>query len=89
MAQTKVNRYYSKDLTIVLQFERLRSNVDMSDMVGHELLNTLVGNKFIKDVLRVTGYKVNQKVTTVDWDENNKSFQTIPNIGGLVRKMIQ
>lgn len=88
MAQNKVIRYYSKDLTIVLQFERLQSNVDMSDMVGHELLNQLTNNKFIKDVLRVTSYKVNQKVTTVDWDEKNKSFQP-PNISGLVRKIIQ
>lgn len=88
MAQNKVSRFYSKDLTIVLQFERLQSNVDMSDMVGHEILNMLTYNKFIKDVLKVTSYKVNQKVTTVDWDEKNKSFQP-PNIGGLVRKMIQ
>jgi hypothetical protein len=88
MAQNKVIRYYSKDLTIVLQFERLQSNVDMSDMVGHELLNQLTNNKHIKNVLRVSGYKVNQKVTTVDWDEKNKSFQP-PNISGLVRKIIQ
>lgn len=88
MAQTKVKRFYSKDLTIVLQFERLQSNVDMSDMVAHEVLNMLTSNKFIKDVLKVTSYKVNQKVTTVDWDEKNKSFQP-PNISGLVRKMIQ
>lgn len=87
MSKTKVNRYYSKDLSIVIQFERLRSNVDMSDLVGHELLNMLTNNKHIKDVLRVTSYKVNQKVTTVDWDENNKSFQP-PNIGDLVRKMV-
>jgi hypothetical protein len=88
MAQNKVSRFYSKDLTIVLQFERLRSNADMSDMVAHEMLNMLANNKFIKDVLKVTSYKVNQKVTTVDWDDKNKSFQPT-NIGGLVRKMIQ
>lgn len=87
MAQPKVNRYYSKDLTIVLSFERLRSNIDMSDMVGHELLRTLTNNAIISDALRVTGYKVNQRVTTVDWDEKNKSFQPLPNIGDLVRKM--
>jgi len=87
MAQPKVNRYYSKDLTIVLSFERLRSNIDMSDMVGHELLRTLTNSAIISDALRVTGYKVNQRVTTVDWDEKNKSFQPLPDIGGLVRKM--
>lgn len=89
MAQNKVSRFYSKDLTIVLHLERLRSNVDMSDMVAHELLRTLVNSSHISDVLNVTGYKVNQKVTTVDWDDKNKSFQPLPNIGGLVRKMIQ
>lgn len=89
MAQNKVSRFYSKDLTIVLHLERLRSNVDMSDMVAHELLRTLVNSSHISDVLNVTGYKVNQKVTTVDWDDKNKSFQPLPNIGGLVRKVIR
>lgn len=89
MAQHKVNRYYSKDLTIVLQLERLRSNVDMADMIAHELLRTLVNSPGIVDVMKVTSYKVNQKVTTVDWDEKNKSFQPLPNIGDSIRKMIR
>lgn len=89
MAQNKVIRYYSKDLTIVVQFERLDSTVDMSDMVGHEILNTLTNHKFIKDVLRVSGYKVNQRVTTVDWDENKKSFRPNLYTGDLIRKVIQ
>lgn len=91
MAQHKVARYYSKDLTIVLHFERLQSNVDMSDMVAHEILNTLVPNKFIKNVLSVTGYKVNQKVTTVDWNKDSEKspFQPIENVRNLLQRTIQ
>lgn len=70
MAQKLLTRYFSKDVTVVMTFKRLQSDVDGADTMARDLLAAATSNR-LSDVLRVTGYKVNQVITTEDWDKES------------------
>lgn len=71
MSQKQPTRYFSKDVTIVMTFKRLQSDVDGADSMARDLLVSAVNNR-LNGALVATGYKVNQIISTEDWDIKTK-----------------